>query len=131
MNGSGFQKKFYSKDYVKKALMTVMVLLCLFSIYYFHVVLCTEVLFTHFFYIPIILAIFWWKRKGLIVPGFFGLILIAEYFTRFETAADFSNNIARASIFIVVGIMITYLVERMDKVAKEKEISANFAKRSE
>ncbi|MCK4731708.1 MAG: hypothetical protein KAT65_04540 [Methanophagales archaeon] len=38
--------------------------------YHFHLVFATGVVFTHFFYIPIILASLWWKRKGVVVALF-------------------------------------------------------------
>ena len=51
---------------------------CLFT-YYGHAVLGTCVVFTHFFYIPIILASRWWKRKGLVVAIFLGAWLIFSH----------------------------------------------------
>ena len=39
----------------------------LFATYYFHFILKIDIIFTHFFYIPIILASLWWSRKGISV----------------------------------------------------------------
>jgi hypothetical protein len=38
--------------------------------YYCHVVIKTGTVFTHSFYIPIILASLWWPRKGIVVALF-------------------------------------------------------------
>lgn len=43
---------------------TLLILICLGMIYYFHWVRGIEIVFTHFFYLPIALAGFFWKRKG-------------------------------------------------------------------
>ena len=48
--------------------------------YYFHVVVETDTVFTHFFYIPIILASMWWRRKGLAVAIFLAVFLIFSHF---------------------------------------------------
>jgi len=50
-----------------------------FLTYYFHVILGTGTVFTHFFYIPIILASLWWKRKGLFVAIFLAVILLLSH----------------------------------------------------
>jgi len=44
--------------------------------YLFRSVLATGVLFTHFFYIPIILACIWWRRQGLVVTTILVLVLL-------------------------------------------------------
>lgn len=49
----------------KIMVMAILLAICCFLTYYFHEVRETDVVFTHFFYIPIILASLWWKRKGL------------------------------------------------------------------
>ena len=55
----------------KISLMAVLLAACCFLTYYFHAVLEIGTILTHFFYIPIILASLWWKRKGLgVAPGY-------------------------------------------------------------
>ena len=46
------------------ALVAALTGVCCYLTYYFHVVLGIGTVFTHFFYVPIILASLWWKRKG-------------------------------------------------------------------
>lgn len=72
-----------------------------------------EVVFSHFFYIPIILAAVWWKRKGLVVAIFLALLLLASYsLSHFGLDWNFVNNLARAALFIVVGTTVSILSER-------------------
>lgn len=53
--------------------------LCLLE-YYFLFILKINTIFTHLFYIPIILACCWWKNRGLIVPIFLTGFLIFFHF---------------------------------------------------
>ena len=65
-----------SKPDYKTFLVIALVALACFLTYYFHFVLRTGIIFTHFYYIPIILSAIWWKRKGIWVPIFLAIILI-------------------------------------------------------
>ena len=56
-------------------IMVILLGFCVFLTYYFHAILKTGVIFTHFFYVPIILAILWWRRKGLVVVVFLAAFL--------------------------------------------------------
>ena len=48
----------------------------LFATDYFHFILKIDIIFTHFFYVPIILANLWWGRKGISVAVFLALQLL-------------------------------------------------------
>ncbi len=63
----------------KLAIMGVLLLGACFLTYYCHVVLKTGTVFTHFFYIPIILASLWWPRKGIVVALFLAVVLIGSH----------------------------------------------------
>lgn len=83
--------------------------------YYFHFVLKSGVLFTHFYYIPIILAAVWWKRNGLWVPIFLaGVLILTDWISPLKS--DFIyDDILRSIIFISVSIIIVVLSERIEK----------------
>jgi len=49
------------------AVLAFLLVVCAVLIYYSHFILRTEIVFTHLFYIPIILAGLWWSRKGIVV----------------------------------------------------------------
>lgn len=57
---NGLQKGESLKIVVIGFLLTI----SLFATYYFQFILKIDIIFTHFFYIPIILASLWWGRKG-------------------------------------------------------------------
>jgi PAS domain S-box-containing protein len=93
-----------------------------FLTYYFHVVLSIGTVYTHFFYIPIILAALWWGRKGIIVALFLGLLIIFSHiFIRTEVVT--LNDYGRAVMFVVVAFVIATLSEQLKRqqTATEKE----------
>jgi len=86
-------------------------------LYYFHVILGTGTIITHIFYIPIILASIWWKRKGLVVALFSsGFLIFSHVFLRPDVAAY--NDYFRAFMFIVIAFVVAQLSRR---IAKEHE----------
>jgi len=52
------------KDKYRIMFMTLLVAGCCLLIYFFHNIFETGTVFTHFFYIPIILASLWWKKMA-------------------------------------------------------------------
>jgi len=85
--------------------------------YYFHFVLEYGAIFTHFFYIPIILASLWWKKKGLIVPVFLAVILLASH-TLFRPHILILDDLFRAIIFIGIGLVFASMSERIAKTGE-------------
>lgn len=82
--------------------------------YYYHHVLGTGTVFTHFYYLPIVLASIWWKRRGLIVVGFLSIILLAsDHIFGFKESAV--NDALRIVTFFVVGGVGVLLAEGLEK----------------
>ncbi|GAI57275.1 unnamed protein product, partial [marine sediment metagenome] len=116
------EMKFKEKE--RKYRIVVMVILVgisCFLTYYFHARLGIGTVFTHFFYIPIILASLWWKRKGLVVAIFLAALLIFSHiFFRQDVVAI--DDYLRASLFVVIGFVVAVLSERIFKA--EQKIQA-------
>ncbi len=85
------------------------VFLCL--TFYAHLIFKTGIIFTHFFYIPIILSSIWWKRKGLVVAACLGGVVILSSSIFLE--ADLINNFLRASMFVLISFVVAILSERI------------------
>ncbi len=86
--------------------------------YYFHIVVGTCFVFTHFFYIPALLAVLWWKRKGLLVAGFLAAALLTSHvFLRLEVVT--ANDYARVLMLVVVAVVVAAMVEREAKKGQE------------
>jgi PAS domain S-box-containing protein len=98
--------------------------------YYFHVVLNTGRVFTHFFYIPIILASLWWKRKGLVVALFLAAFLIfSNLFFRAEVVTV--NDYLRAGMFIVISVIVGQLQEHISRTEQKSEKAFDARKKAE
>ena len=79
---------------------------------YYHAVLRTGAVFSHLFYIPIILGAFWWKRKGLLVAVFLAAMLIASnVFIRQGVGTN--SDFYRSGMFLVVSVIAVVLSERI------------------
>jgi PAS domain S-box-containing protein len=88
---------------------------------YFHLVLGICTIFTHFMYIPVILASFWWKRKGVAVAVFLaGFLIIGHKLMSGDVGID--EDFLRGFSFILVAIVVALLSER---VAREEKMVRN------
>ncbi len=112
------------KEKYKIIVMAILVGICCVLTYYFHMVVSTGVVFTHFFYIPIILAAVWWKRKGLVVALFLTIMLIFSHFT-IRADVITTNDLIRAPMFIVVALVTVFLCERIAKAQEEAKKRKN------
>lgn len=80
--------------------------------YYFQNILKTGQIYTHFFYIPIILSCIWWKRKGLYVTGaLLGMLLVGQmvYF-QYDIRID---DYVRAFMLVLVSLIAVGLSEAL------------------
>jgi signal transduction histidine kinase len=110
---------FELQEKYKIPMMAILLGVCVILSYYFHAIVEIENVFTHFFYIPIILATLWWKRKGLIVPVFLAIMLNIStiYFGKGE---ELFNDLIRSLMFIVIGSIVAELSWKILK--KEEEL---------
>jgi len=103
-----------SLEQYKIVIMAVLLVTTCLLTYYCHVVLKTGIVFTHLYYIPIVLASIWWKRKGLAVPVFLtGFLILSHNFFRLDSSKV--DDSLRASMFIVVGAVVAVLSKRIAK----------------
>jgi len=99
----------------KIAAMAVLLAGACFLTYYFHVVLNRGTLLTHLFYIPIGLAAFWWKRKGVFVAIFLGtMLLLSHKFLRADVVIPF-HDYFRAIMLLITGFVVAMLSEELSK----------------
>lgn len=98
----------------KLILMSSFLVISIFLMYYFIFILRTIAVFSHFFYIPIILGSIWWGKKGLITPVFLGVLIIL-FSVITELNVSLIDNILRALFFIIIGIVVASLSEFISK----------------
>ncbi|MCE5211540.1 MAG: hypothetical protein LLG40_08300 [Deltaproteobacteria bacterium] len=96
-------------------LMTILVMGALVLTYYCHAILQTGVVFTHLFYIPVVLASVFWGRKGIWIAVILGLALLFSH-GAFLKGIPFTEDIIRAVMFVAVGGVMGWLMEDVIKV---------------
>jgi len=106
----GGEKKTY-----QYALMALFVVIAFVITFYYHSVAQTGVIFTHLFYIPIVLASICWGRKGVWVSVFLAVMLLCSHAVFLE-GVSFTEDIIRAVMFVVVGGVVGWLMEDVKKV---------------
>jgi PAS domain S-box-containing protein len=104
--------------YGRIAFMTILLIASCFLTYYFHVILKTGEIFTHFFYIPIILASLWWKRRGMGVAIFLAAFLILSDLV-FRTNVVTANDYFRSAMFIAISFIVGQLREYISRAEQK------------
>ena len=99
----------------KVGIMACLLVACGFLTYYYHSVMASGVIFTHLFYIPIVLASIWWRKQGIIVSVILAVILIVSHLV-FMKGIPLTDDIIRAVMFIVVSTVIAMLAEGLTRV---------------
>ena len=79
---------------------------------YFQVVLQRNIVYTHFAYIPILLAGMWWGRKSVIIAVLLGSVVFSLRLVAPETGELWSDT-ARVLFFITVAFCIGTLSEKV------------------
>ncbi|NQS97614.1 MAG: PAS domain S-box protein [candidate division Zixibacteria bacterium] len=117
------------EDKFRIGIIAILLVCGCFLLYYFHIALETGVIVSHFFYIPIILAAIWWKRRGLIVAGLSAALLIFSHnFLRLEAAA--ANDYARALMFIVIASVVVVSSERLARTREKLRETDEYLEKS-
>jgi hypothetical protein len=104
-----------NKGVFKAGLMGGFLLIACVLTYYYHAKLGTGVIFTHLFYIPIILAAIWWRKNGVLVAVFLGVLIVTSH-ALFLKGEPFADDIIRAVMFVLTGYVVARLMEGLKKV---------------
>ncbi len=94
----------------KFAALAFLLIVAAYMTYYYHHVLGSGTVFTHFFYLPIVLASIWWRRHGLWVVVILALLLLVSHYL-FRSGEPYTNNLMRVLIFSLVGVVSVLLSE--------------------
>ncbi|SDT85005.1 PAS domain-containing hybrid sensor histidine kinase/response regulator [Desulfobacula phenolica] len=93
--------------------------------YYLHTFYNTHIVFTHLYYIPIIIASLWWQKKGFYLACFLSLFLMLHsHFVVNRGIFEFNvDDILRAMMFLIIGAVTAILSDNLIKKEKEKKNS--------
>jgi len=116
-------KKYDEK--IKYVIITVLLLFSSILNYLFQIIFKIDVVFTHFFYIPTVLACFWWKKIGLFIPIFLVIsqILLPFIFGININSLQIIEKVLRALLLIVFGIIVSTLSEN---ISDTKELTTAY-----
>jgi PAS domain S-box-containing protein len=97
-----------------KALLAFIIAICIVITLYVNIILGVGVVYTHFYYIPIILAGIWYHRKAVLLALFLGLSHVAiGYYLAGHIIPD---TFVRAGVFIIVAFVVGYLSEKRENL---------------
>lgn len=111
---SAFAKR---NDKILILLINIAVAACVIFAFYVSYVIHKEIVYTHFFYIPIMLAGLWYYRKAVYMAMFLGAVhvLMTYYFIGFDDSIKILECLQRATIFFVVAYVIGFISEKRIK----------------
>jgi PAS domain S-box-containing protein len=105
---------------LKVAISALSLGLCIFATYYFLIVLKTAIIYTHLFYIPIVITCAWWGRKGIVFAASIVIFLLAMNFL-FAPNVSLIDNLARSAILLSVSILTSAIL--VSKKKTEEKLS--------
>ncbi|OPY29783.1 MAG: sensory histidine kinase AtoS [Methanocella sp. PtaU1.Bin125] len=108
-NDNGMQTIEQLKSNYNRYILIAVIVASIVLTIYVNVILGVEAVYTHFFYIPIILAGIWYHRKAVYLAVSLAAAHIIIGFI--YTGAIVPSTLVRAFMFIVVAIVVAYLSE--------------------
>jgi two-component system, sensor histidine kinase and response regulator len=98
------------KENFKRPIICAIILFCLFLIYYFHFKLKIDIVYTHLFYIPILITAIWWNRTSIFIAIFLGMSLIIAGLVSDKGVT--LPDVLRAVMFIFVASVTSYYTNK-------------------
>lgn len=92
----------------RSSIVMILTLLMMALTTYAHSALQSDILFTHLYYIPIVLGAIWWKRAGIYLAILLSIYLILSH-ALFLSSVPLYTNLIRSVIFIAISLVVTWL----------------------
>ncbi|OGK08803.1 MAG: hypothetical protein A2Y63_06975 [Candidatus Riflebacteria bacterium RBG_13_59_9] len=100
------------KETVRIIIITAMVVACIALAAYFHFVLQVGILYSHLFYVPVVLSAFWWTRRGIYVAIGLAIALLVTHLTGIGVSGILDECV-RAAMLVVTGTVVAELRRRL------------------
>ncbi|MCJ7819861.1 MAG: PAS domain-containing protein [Bacteroidales bacterium] len=113
---SGFERE----DQIKTVILGILLAICVFLTYYSCFILKSDIIFTHFFYVPIIFASMWRVRLGPLVSVFLAIMLLISHLL--SQSGSLEECLLRASMFVVIGLVSAGLNEKKQFLEERLQI---------
>ena len=98
-------------QFVRLVLVSLLWAVCLLSTLHFHFSLRQQVIVSHLFYLPIIIASLWWRRRAIPLAVFSGAFLLLSH--HFASLGLLTDDIVRSCLFVVVSVTVAWLSEKI------------------
>ncbi|OPX36511.1 MAG: hypothetical protein B1H11_07335 [Desulfobacteraceae bacterium 4484_190.1] len=110
------------RDAFRIVILTLLIFVGMGMTCYAHFILHTGIVFSHFFYVPIVLTALWWGRHAVWVGVFLGAWLMALHLLS-ASEILLTPNLLRFGMFVAVGIVVGSLRERALKIEKATKLA--------
>ncbi|MHC1710511.1 MAG: nitrogen regulation protein NR(II) [Methanomassiliicoccales archaeon] len=114
------RKPLLASSTLRMAIVFITTAIALELVYIFHWVLGTGIVFTHFFYLPIILSVIWFRKKGLLVA----LLLVAALNLSDLLRGDLdqlARDLPRGLVMLGIAAVVHVLNER--SISSQQQIT--------
>jgi len=103
-------------DKLKFIIIAASLAISTFLAFWFHIAHIAEphTIYTHFFYVQIIMASFWWQKRGMYVALYLSVLQLLVHFM-FHGQGGTADNLVRVSTFMFVSFITATLSEGLAK----------------
>ncbi len=109
---------------IKSAIIVLLTGACIAATIYFHHFVKTQVVFTHLFYIPIVIASLYRKYAGVLVAIALGVILIVSH--KLSTLDIFLYDYLRSIMFVAISLVVTYISNKNREYSSKLQESEEY-----
>lgn len=113
------------KNTAKVITLTLLILICIGITYYCHFIKNIEIVFTHFFYVPIVYTAFLWGKRSIWLAVFLSIWLIASHNISNIGASSISDYL-RSGMFVAVSFVVGILRERNLKIQQNLQKTRDY-----
>ena len=108
-------------------ILLITITICLVLAFYIGFIRGQEVVYSQFFYIPVILAGMWYHRKAVYVALFLGTVhILITYISVHDVTLDnFGRGVILVTVAYVIGFISEKRTEGEEEIKREKNFSAN------
>lgn len=114
-----------NKDYFKigkfnREVLALIIAICVFVTLYANLLLGIDAVYTHLYYLPIILAAIWYHRKSIFLALFLGFAHVSIGY--YLAASLVPSALVRAGMFLIVAGVVSLLSERRHALFNETRL---------
>jgi diguanylate cyclase (GGDEF)-like protein/PAS domain S-box-containing protein len=106
-----------NKTQIHRLLLGIALVVCIFSALVINIHYGIDIVYTHLFYIPIVMAGVWYQRWALVIAGILGTVHISCDYIVNNTIS--SSSLLRTAMFFGIALVVGILSEKRNLLYKE------------